>query len=117
MAIWRSLARDRPRVNGELRPAQEQNVNNPVEQDVLMRRLKFRAWHRGTREADYTVGGFFERYHAEWSADDIAWFEAFMEEQDADIIGWALGTIPVPEQWKGPMMDRFLKLDFIEIKN
>lgn len=89
----------------------------PHADDPMMRRLRFRAWHRGTREADYTVGGFFERYHAEWSAQDIAWFERFMEEQDADIIGWALGTIPVPEAWKGPMMDKFLKLDFIEIKN
>ncbi|PDH67193.1 MAG: succinate dehydrogenase assembly factor 2 [Sphingomonadaceae bacterium MED-G03] len=82
-----------------------------------MRRMKFRAWHRGTREADYTVGGFFDRYHAAWNEEEIAWFERFMEEQDADIMGWAMGTIPVPEQWKGPMMDRFLKLDFVDIKN
>ena len=27
-------------------------------------RAKFRAWHRGTREADYMIGGFFDRYHA-----------------------------------------------------
>lgn len=85
--------------------------------DPLMRRLKFRAWHRGTREADYTVGGFFERYHAQWSADDIVWFERLIEEQDADIMGWALGTIPVPADFAGPMMDAFLKLDFVEIKN
>ncbi|MBT2245562.1 succinate dehydrogenase assembly factor 2 [Sphingobium sp. BHU LFT2] len=83
----------------------------------LMRRLKFRAWHRGTREADYTVGGFFERYHASWNDEQIAWFERFMDEQDADIIGWALGTIAVPDEWKGPMMDQFLKLDFVKIKN
>ncbi|KQN09590.1 hypothetical protein ASE85_01130 [Sphingobium sp. Leaf26] len=85
--------------------------------DPLMRRLKFRAWHRGTRESDYTVGGFFERYHAQWNDEEIAWFERFMEEQDADIIGWALGTIPVPDEWKGPMMDKFLKLDFVKIEN
>lgn len=82
-----------------------------------MRRMKFRAWHRGTREADYTVGGYFERYHAEWDEADIAWFERFMDEQDADIIGWALCTIPVPDEWKGPMMDKFLKLDFVKIEN
>ena len=33
------------------------------------------------------------------------------------IIGWALGTIPVPDEWKGPMMDQFLKLDFVKIEN
>ena len=30
-------------------------------------------------------------------------------------MGWAMGTIPVPDEWKGPMMDRFLKLDFVKI--
>lgn len=92
-------------------------MNAKTDQSPMMRRLKFRAWHRGTREADYTVGGFFERYHAEWNAAEIAWFERLMEEQDADIIGWALGTIAVPEDFKGPMMDKFLKLDFVRIEN
>jgi antitoxin CptB len=80
-----------------------------------MRRIQFRAWHRGTREADYTVGGFFDRYHATWNEEETAWFERLMEEQDADIMGWAMGTIPVPDEWQGPMMDRFLKLDFVKV--
>ncbi|MHA6766219.1 FAD assembly factor SdhE [Sphingobium ummariense] len=88
-----------------------------MNEDPRMRRLHFRAWHRGTREADYTVGGFFDRYHAQWSDEEIAWFERFMEEQDADIMAWALGTLPVPEDYAGPMMDRFLKLDFVRIEN
>ena len=62
-----------------------------------LKRLKFRAWHRGTRESDYAVGGFFERYHKEWNAEEIAWFERFMDEQDADIIGWALGKARAPK--------------------
>ena len=56
-----------------------------------------------------------KRVRIEGNAEEIAWFERFMEEQDADIIGWALGTIPVPDEWKGPMMDSFLKLDFVKI--
>ncbi|EQB30061.1 FAD assembly factor SdhE [Sphingobium ummariense] len=88
-----------------------------MNEDPRMRRLHFRAWHRGTREADYTVGGFFDRYHAQWSDEEIAWFERFMDEQDADIMAWALGTLPVPEDYAGPMMDRFLKLDFVRIEN
>jgi len=38
----------------------------PVEE--RLRRLKFRAWHRGTREADYMMGCFFDKFHATWSA-------------------------------------------------
>ena len=37
-------------------------------------RARFRAWHRGTREADYTIGGFFDRYHAEWNEAELDWF-------------------------------------------
>src|SRR3546814_16389884 len=63
----------------------------PAMQDRL-KRLKFRAWHRGTREADYMIGGFFDRYSPGWSDEDIAWFEAVCDEDDVDIMGWALGT-------------------------
>jgi ribonuclease R len=30
-----------------------------MDHDARLSRAKFRAWHRGTREADYLVGGFF----------------------------------------------------------
>ena len=61
------------------------------------------------------VGGFFDTYHHSWSDADMDWFEALLEEQDVDIMGWGLGTIPVPDQWQGPLMDAFRKLDFIRI--
>ncbi|MGE4323335.1 MAG: succinate dehydrogenase assembly factor 2 [Sphingobium sp.] len=83
--------------------------------DPRIRRLQFRAWHRGTKEADLAVGGFFDRYHTGWSDAEIDWFERFIEELDADIMAWAMGVQPVPEQWQGPMMDAFRKLDFVEV--
>ncbi len=61
------------------------------------------------------VGGYFEAHHAKWSDAEIDWFERLMEEQDVDIMGWAMGTIPVPPHWEGPMMDVFRKLDYIQI--
>jgi antitoxin CptB len=80
-----------------------------------LKRLQFRAWHRGTREADYMIGGFFDRYHAEWDESDCAWFEALLDEEDVDIMGWALGTLDVPEEYRGALMDAFRKLDYVEI--
>ena len=64
-------------------------------------RMKFRAWHRGTREADYMIGGFFDRYSGGWGEAEIAWFEALIEEDDVDIMAWALGTLDVPEHYRG----------------
>lgn len=80
-----------------------------------LRRLQFRAWHRGTREADYLIGGFFDRYHAEWSEADIAWFETLIEEQDVDILAWALNTVETPAQYHGPLLDALKRLDYIQI--
>ena len=78
-------------------------------------RARFRAWHRGTREADYTIGGFYDRYHAGWDESDLEWFEALLEEDDVDILGWAMGAIPPPPKYDGPLMDALKKLDFVTI--
>jgi antitoxin CptB len=81
----------------------------------LLRRLRFRAWHRGTKEADMIIGGFFDRYAEAWTEEEALWFEQFIEEQDVDIMAWALGTQDVPEVWQGPMMDAFCRLDYVSI--
>lgn len=78
-------------------------------------RAKFRAWHRGTREADYTFGGFFDRYNAEWDEQGLAWFEALLEQDDVDVLAWAMGTAEVPEKFAGPHMDAMRKLDYVNI--
>ena len=38
-------------------------------------RARYRAWHRGTREADYMIGGFFDAHHSAWDDAALAWFE------------------------------------------
>ncbi len=85
-----------------------------MNREIRLKRLKFRAEHRGTREADYMIGGFCAAYAAAWSDDEIAWFERFLEEQDVDIMAWALGTADVPPAWQGPQMEAFKRLDFLE---
>jgi len=82
---------------------------------VRLKRLQFRAWHRGTREADYMIGCFFNRFHTGWAETELAWFEALLEEEDVDIMGWALGTLAVPPEYAGPLMEVFRKLDYVEI--
>jgi len=78
-------------------------------------RAKFRAWHRGTREADYMIGGFFDRYHADWAEAELAWFEALLEQDDVDVMAWALQTAPTPPTFAGSQMALMQKLDYVEI--
>ena len=83
--------------------------------DEVLRALKYRAWHRGTREADMMIGGFFDAHHASWNAHERALFAALLTETDVDIMAWAIGTEAAPERYEGPMMDGLRKLDFIDI--
>ena len=83
--------------------------------DERLRRLKFRAWHRGTREADYMIGGFFDRYAGEWGEAEVAWFEALIDEDDVDVMAWALGTQSVPDEYAGALMQAMQQLDYVEI--
>lgn len=77
--------------------------------------MQFRAWHRGTREADYMIGCFFDRFHAEWSAEEIDLFETLIEEDDVDIMGWALQTLSVPPEYAGALITRMQQLDYVDI--
>ena len=83
--------------------------------DEVLRALKYRAWHRGTREADMMIGGFFDAHHAAWDAHDRALFAALLTETDVEIMAWAIGTEPVPERYVGPMMAAMQQLDFIRV--
>jgi antitoxin CptB len=83
--------------------------------EAELKRLHWRAHHRGTREADMLIGGFFDAHHASWSADDCVLFEMMLEEQDVDIMAWANGAAAVPERFDGPMIEALKKLDYIRI--
>ena len=56
-----------------------------MDHEIRLKRLRFRAWHRGTREADLMIGGYFDAHHQEWTPDQLDWFETLLEEQDVDI--------------------------------
>ena len=85
----------------------------PSAQDL--KRLHWRAHHRGTREADFMIGGYFDAHHAGWGEAEAAWFDELLDEQDVDIMAWAIGTAQAPERFEGPMLDQMRKLDFIRI--
>ncbi|MGI8704794.1 MAG: succinate dehydrogenase assembly factor 2 [Sphingomicrobium sp.] len=83
--------------------------------DAELKRLHWRAHHRGTKEADLLVGGFFDAHHSSWDAAERALFADLLEEQDVDIIAWATGTAEPPERFHGPMLDALQKLDYLPV--
>jgi antitoxin CptB len=93
----------------------EHDYLHPMPSDADLKRLHWRAHHRGTKEADLLIGGFFDAHHGSWNAIDCALFEAMLEEQDVDIMAWAHGTAEAPERFEGPMIAALKKLDYIRI--
>jgi antitoxin CptB len=87
-----------------------------LDREIRLKRLRFRSWHRGTKEADLLVGGFYDKFAQSWNDEEITWFEALIDEEDVEIMGWAIGTMPVPERVAGPMMTAMQKLDYIAVE-
>ena len=83
--------------------------------DPDLKRLHWRAHHRGTKEADLLIGGFFDRHHASWDDDERVLFASMLEEQDVDIMAWAHGTAEPPERFAGPMTEALKRLDYVPV--
>jgi antitoxin CptB len=83
--------------------------------DPELKRVAWRAHHRGTKEADLLIGGFFDAQHASWSASECALFDAMLSEQDVDIMAWAHGTATPPERFKGSLIEALKRLDYVRI--
>lgn len=56
--------------------------------DARRKRLRFRSWHRGTREADLLIGRFADRHLGTFSDAQLDQFEALLAQSDPDIYNW-----------------------------
>jgi antitoxin CptB len=72
--------------------------------EPMRKRLSYRAHHRGTKEMDLVFGAFADARLAGFDKDDLARFEAALEEPDADVLGWVTGQAPVPADQAGGMI-------------
>lgn len=76
--------------------------------DDRRKRILYRATHRGTKEADFVVGGFFREAVAGLPDGKLDEADALLEELDADLMDWLMGRLPVPDAWKGTLFDDLL---------
>lgn len=86
-----------------------------MDREHRLKRLRFRAWHRGVKEADLLIGGFFDAHAERWDDAEIALFEVLLEEQDVDIMAWAMGTATVPARYEGTIMNALKTLNYVPI--
>ncbi len=77
--------------------------------DIRLKRLLFRSWHRGTREADLLLGPFAERHLPSMPPDELDRFEALLAERDDDIVAWISGLAPPPPSQDNALLRRLRK--------
>lgn len=67
-------------------------------QDARLKRMKMRAWRRGTKEMDIVLGPYADRHLETMSPADLDAFEAILSENDQDLMAWILGHKPAPPE-------------------
>ena len=80
--------------------------------EARLKKLKFRAWRRGFREADLILGPFADKYVSTFSTTELDLFEALLEVPDQDLYAWIVGTLPTPAEWDGDILNRIKAFRF-----
>ena len=83
-----------------------------TDKDARLKKLKFRAWRRGFREADLILGPFADRHVSNFSEAELDWFERLLEVPDQDLYAWIIGREEPPADFSGPIMDRIQAFRF-----
>ena len=63
---------------------------------IRRRRLRYRAWHRGTKEMDLVLGPFADAHLEGFGSPELDRLETLMDEEDTDLLKWVMGQEPVP---------------------
>ena len=58
--------------------------------ETVRRKLRFRSLRRGTKESDLVIGGFAEAHLHALTQDQLASFEALLDENDQDVLSWVI---------------------------
>jgi antitoxin CptB len=80
--------------------------------DTRLKKIGFRAWHRGFREADLILGAFADLRLPTMSNPELDEFETLLEEADHDIYDWIVGRTPTPPEFDTAIMNEIKAFRF-----
>ncbi len=67
--------------------------------EVRLKRLRMRAWRRGTKEMDLILGPFADARLEALAPGDLDLFEALLAENDQDLYPWVTGAAAAPARY------------------
>lgn len=69
------------------------------------KKLRIRAWRRGFKEADLILGRYADQALETLSPQDLQSFDQLLDQLDADIYSWVIGSAATPAEFDTPVMD------------
>jgi len=80
--------------------------------DPRLKKLKYRAWHRGIVEADLILGPFADAHLERLGEADLGHFEILLEQPDPDLYAWIIGQAEPPADFDLPVLELIRQLRF-----
>lgn len=87
--------------------------NEKEDHSTRVKRLRFRSWHRGFKEADLILGQFADSCLDAMSEAEVDRFEHLLDQTDREIYNWISGEASVPAEFDNDIMARLQRLDFM----
>lgn len=78
-----------------------------------LKKIKYRAHHRGTQEMDIILGGFVDQNVSQMNEVELDQLEELMAEQDVDLLNWITGASPIDE---APHKDLLQRIAAFQLK-
>ncbi|MBL8644182.1 MAG: succinate dehydrogenase assembly factor 2 [Rhodospirillaceae bacterium] len=76
--------------------------------ETRKKRILYRASHRGTKEADHIVGGFFAARTAGLQPDQLDDADRILDLLDVDLMDWIIKKQPVPDDMRSVLLDELV---------
>ncbi|MBT5074141.1 MAG: succinate dehydrogenase assembly factor 2 [Kordiimonadaceae bacterium] len=93
----------------------EGKINKEESIEIRRKRLKFRSWHRGIKEADILLGSFADRFLEKMTVSQLDLYENLLREADSDIVAWITNDREPPEHYNHDVMVMLKSIDYIKI--
>ncbi len=76
----------------------------PTDREKRLKRLRYRSWHRGFKEADLMLGHFADAHLESLDTDQLDRYEALIAVECHDLYNWIVGRAPVPSEFDHDIM-------------
>jgi antitoxin CptB len=76
--------------------------------ETRKKRILYRAHHRGTKESDLIVGGFFDARTASLTPAELDDADRVLDLLDVDLMDWVIKKLPVPDGVRSVLLDELV---------